>query len=85
MTRTTSCRAELSCRMLDGVLSLKLAAPRTVIIALAPATLRAGGEHLTLAELDAAELSGLGDCELAPASARLGRIYLAAIKAVDEP
>jgi uncharacterized protein len=79
MTRTVSFRAELSCHTLDAVLPLELSAPRTVIIVLIPASLRAGGESLALAELDAVELSGLSGCELASASGRPGRIYVAAI------
>jgi len=79
MTRTAACRAELTCRALNAVLPLRLAALRSVIVTLGPASLRAGGERLTLEEFDAAELSGLSDCELAPASARTGRVYVATI------
>lgn len=79
MTRTASCRAELSGHTLEAVLSLDLAAPRTIIIALTAATLRAAGRSLALAALDAAELTGPADCEIASASAQPGRIYLATI------
>jgi uncharacterized protein len=78
MTRTLSCRAELSCRTLDAVLPL-LPASRTIIITVTPAILMAAGKPLSLAALDAAELDGLDDCEVAPASEGPGRIYVAAI------
>lgn len=80
MTRTVSCRAELYCHSLIRTLPLELAASRNIIITLCPATLTSGGESLALAALDAAELNGPVDCEVAPASAGSGRIYVATIR-----
>lgn len=79
MTRTGSCRAELSSHSLIRTLPLELAASRHIIITLCPATLTAGGESLALAALDAVELNGPIDCAVAPEFGGSGRIYVAAI------
>lgn len=85
MTRTARCRAELKCHALDAVLPLRLEAPLTIIITLAPARLKAGGGQFELEALDAVELSGLAGCELAAAPGQPGRIYVAAILPAAPP
>ena len=87
MTRRAHYRAQLSRHALPHATTFALGAGTTVLVALAELALRAADGHWRLVALDAAVLTGVARCELAPAAAggQQSAVYLADIRTVTRP